>query len=144
MVGGAGNDTYLVDVTADATTEAANAGTDTCSRRLELHPRRNVENLTFVGAGNFTGNGNALANLITGGAGNDTLNGADGNRHAHRRRQRHHERRHGQRHLRVRPGFGADTVNGFDANRPAAARICSTSRRSASPRRRSTPRWRSP
>ena len=38
----------------------------------------NVENLTFIGAGNFTGTGNALANAITGGAGNDTLNGLAG------------------------------------------------------------------
>jgi Ca2+-binding RTX toxin-like protein len=39
----------------------------------------NVENLLFTGAGNFAGNGNALANDIRGGAGNDTLNGNDGN-----------------------------------------------------------------
>jgi Ca2+-binding RTX toxin-like protein len=38
----------------------------------------NVENLTFVGAGNFAGTGNGLANTIAGGGGNDTLNGADG------------------------------------------------------------------
>src|SRR6185369_4567447 len=38
----------------------------------------NVENLTFTGAGNFSGTGNALANTITGGAGNDTLDGGIG------------------------------------------------------------------
>ena len=34
-----------------------------------------LENLTFTGTGNFTGAGNALANTLTGGAGNDVLNG---------------------------------------------------------------------
>ncbi|MBW9056740.1 protease, partial [Rhizobium mesosinicum] len=38
----------------------------------------NVENLTFTGSGNFAGTGNALANIITGGAGNDTLDGGAG------------------------------------------------------------------
>ena len=38
----------------------------------------NVENLTFIGAGAFTGTGNASANVITGGTGNDTLNGGAG------------------------------------------------------------------
>jgi Ca2+-binding RTX toxin-like protein len=80
MAGGAGNDTYLVDVAADVTTEAANAGTDTVlATALSYTLGANVENLTFVGAGNFTGSGNALANVITGGVGNDTLNGDAGN-----------------------------------------------------------------
>ena len=39
----------------------------------------NVENLTYTGAGNFTGTGNALNNTITGDGGNDTLNGGGGN-----------------------------------------------------------------
>ena len=38
-----------------------------------------MENLVFVGAGNFTGTGNTLANAITGGGGNDTLDGGVGN-----------------------------------------------------------------
>ena len=32
-----------------------------------------MENLNFTGAGNFAGTGNTLANVIVGGAGNDTL-----------------------------------------------------------------------
>jgi Ca2+-binding RTX toxin-like protein len=39
----------------------------------------NVQNLTYTGTGNFTGNGNGLANTITGGPGNDTLIGNGGN-----------------------------------------------------------------
>ena len=42
-------------------------------------PSANVENLTYTGSSAFTGNGNALDNVITGGAGNDTLNGGNGN-----------------------------------------------------------------
>ena len=38
----------------------------------------NVENLTFIGAGDFSGTGNDLANTITGGGGNDTLDGGAG------------------------------------------------------------------
>ena len=37
-----------------------------------------IENLTFIGTGNFAGTGNELANAITGGAGNDTLDGGTG------------------------------------------------------------------
>ena len=37
-----------------------------------------VENLTFAGTGDFTGTGNAMANRITGGEGNDSLSGLAG------------------------------------------------------------------
>ncbi|HET6720715.1 MAG TPA: hypothetical protein VFH22_13760, partial [Rhodocyclaceae bacterium] len=37
-----------------------------------------VENMVFTGAGNFSGSGNALANVIYGGTGNDLLGGLDG------------------------------------------------------------------
>jgi Ca2+-binding RTX toxin-like protein len=39
----------------------------------------NVENLEYIGTGNFRGIGNALANEIRGGSGNDTLDGGLGN-----------------------------------------------------------------
>jgi Ca2+-binding RTX toxin-like protein len=79
LVGGAGNDTYVVDVTADVVTEAAGAGTDLVQSLANAHTlSANVENLTFIGVGDFVGTGNALVNIITGGAGNDTLNGAAG------------------------------------------------------------------
>jgi serralysin len=38
-----------------------------------------VENLTFIGTGNFNGTGNNLDNVMIGGAGNDTMNGLGGN-----------------------------------------------------------------
>src|SRR5690606_9102391 len=39
----------------------------------------NVENLAFTGTGNFSGTGNALANAMTAGSGNDSLAGLGGN-----------------------------------------------------------------
>ena len=39
----------------------------------------NIERLTLTGSGNFQGQGNNLANLITGNGGNNELHGFDGN-----------------------------------------------------------------
>jgi Ca2+-binding RTX toxin-like protein len=80
LAGGAGNDTYIVDNTGDVVTEVASAGTDTVKTTLLSYTLGvNVENLIFSGTGNFAGTGNALANVIKGGAGNDTLSGLAGN-----------------------------------------------------------------
>ncbi len=77
MIGGAGNDIYNVANIGDVITEAAGGGTDTIRTSLGSYTLvdANVENLTYTGAGNFTGTGSAVANTITGGAGNDTLDG---------------------------------------------------------------------
>lgn len=80
LIGGAGNDTYIVDASTDTVTESAKGGTDTVLTTLARYTLgTEVENLTFTGTGNFTATGNALANLITGGAGDDRLNGGNGN-----------------------------------------------------------------
>ena len=74
MAGGAGNDTYVVNAVGDIVTELAGGGTDTELTALaSLKLAANVENLTYTGVGNFNGTGNNLANVITGGAGADTL-----------------------------------------------------------------------
>ena len=39
-LGGAGNDTYVVDSSGDVVTEGASAGTDTVESTITLHPRR--------------------------------------------------------------------------------------------------------
>ncbi|WP_245487144.1 M10 family metallopeptidase C-terminal domain-containing protein [Rhizobium acidisoli] len=81
LIGAAGNDTYIVDV-SDVVTEGLNEGTDQIRTALSSYALTNianVENLTFIGTGNFAGTGNGLANTITGGAGNDTLDGGAGN-----------------------------------------------------------------
>ncbi|MGH8383533.1 peroxidase family protein [Pseudomonas sp.] len=79
MNGGVGNDTFEVDNIGDTVTEALGGGTDLVQTSLTNYLLgANVENLTYTGAGNFTGTGNALANTITGGVGNDFLNGGAG------------------------------------------------------------------
>jgi len=79
MLGGLGDDTYVVDSAGDTITEAAGEGTDTVRTALtSLTLANNVENLVYTGSGNFRGTGNALANVIDGGAGNDRLDGGAG------------------------------------------------------------------
>jgi Ca2+-binding RTX toxin-like protein len=46
---------------------------------LELQLGAEVDRLAFTGLGDFVGTGNELANILTGGAGNDTLDGGLGN-----------------------------------------------------------------
>jgi serralysin len=80
MAGGLGNDTYVVDNVLDVVIENAGEGVDLVQTTLTIYGLgAEVDNLTFTGAGNFTGTGNALANAITGGAGNDVLSGGLGN-----------------------------------------------------------------
>ncbi|EJC69565.1 Ca2+-binding protein, RTX toxin, partial [Rhizobium leguminosarum bv. viciae WSM1455] len=80
LIGGAGNDTYIVDNVGDVVTEGLNEGTDLIKTALSIYTLgNNVENLFYMGSANFTGTGNALANMITGGAGTDTLDGGTGN-----------------------------------------------------------------
>ena len=79
MQGGQGDDLYVVSVN-DTIVEFAGEGTDTIATTLNTFVQKNeVEHLTFTGAGDFAGTGNALANTMTGGVGNDTLAGRGGN-----------------------------------------------------------------
>jgi Ca2+-binding RTX toxin-like protein len=76
LIGGAGNDTYNVSNPGDVIVEAVGGGTDTVVTTIASYTLgANLENLTHNGAGSFIGTGNALANVITGGAGADTLDG---------------------------------------------------------------------
>lgn len=80
MEGGAGDDVFLVDNLRDLVVEAVNAGHDTVHTTLARQTlAANVEELHFVGTGAFAGTGNALSNVIHGGAANDTLSGGAGN-----------------------------------------------------------------
>ena len=78
-IGGTGNDTYFVDNAADVVTENSGEGTDTVRATVSYTLGANVENLTFIGTGAFSGIGNGLDNTITGGAATDTLLGGAGN-----------------------------------------------------------------
>lgn len=90
MIGGTGNDTYVVDNADDVVTESAAAGTDTIqsSVNFNLSTVANIEKLVLTGSGALTatgaaGNdhitGNSGANTIIGGAGVDTMIGGEGN-----------------------------------------------------------------
>jgi Ca2+-binding RTX toxin-like protein len=89
LIGGAGNDIYIVDTSTDTITENANAGTDTIQSSItwSIATLTNIENLTLSGYNAINGTGNAGNNVITGntydnildgGAGNDTLDGGAG------------------------------------------------------------------
>ncbi|BDG74000.1 peroxidase family protein [Roseomonas fluvialis] len=84
MAGGAGSDTYFVDSLGDVIApEGAGAGNgadDGVVTSLSAYTlATNIENLTYSGAGAFTGSGNNGANAILGGVGGDTLAGLSGN-----------------------------------------------------------------
>ena len=68
----------LYDNTGDVVNDAS--GVDTVNTTLLSYTLGGtLENLTFIGAGNFNGIGNGNDNIFTGGAGNDTLNAGGGN-----------------------------------------------------------------
>jgi Ca2+-binding RTX toxin-like protein len=88
IVGGAGDDTYVVWSSKHRVIENAGEGVDTVQSHWTYTLPENVENLTLVGKGpnSATGNelnniviGNANKNVINGGAGDDVLTGGGGN-----------------------------------------------------------------
>src|SRR5450830_852855 len=81
MTGGAGDDTYVVDARTDIVTEVASVvGIDTVRTSLAAYALgAGVEQLAYTGEAAFTGTGNALDNVITGGIGADRLDGGAGN-----------------------------------------------------------------
>jgi Ca2+-binding RTX toxin-like protein len=99
LTGGTGDDTYIMRETQDLTVEGgAGGGTDEVRSIAATYTLgTNVENLTFIGSGDFTGTGNVLDNVITGGSGNDLLSGAAGND-------------------AINGGAGNDTLNGDAGN----------------------------
>jgi len=72
--GGIGNDTYWVDSHLDIVAEVDGAGEDTVRSPVSYSLPVHVEHLVLLN-GNTIGTGNALANTITGSAGNDVLYG---------------------------------------------------------------------
>jgi VCBS repeat-containing protein len=77
--GAAGNDIYVVDNGGDVVVELPGEGRDTVRTSLASSTLAdNVEALTFTGSGSFSGIGNGLANVLTGGRGSDRLDGGAG------------------------------------------------------------------
>ena len=86
LIGGIGNDTYIVDSIADQIIEKPDAGTDKVQTSVTYSLAANVENLELlpnsvllVFDANINGTGNVLDNTITGNNGNNVLSGLDGN-----------------------------------------------------------------
>ena len=80
MQGGTGDDVYMLDSLGDRAIELRGGGIDRIETGLSSFTLgANLENLTYLGSGTFAGSGNALANVILGGGGNDLLSGLDGN-----------------------------------------------------------------
>ncbi|MFM6309906.1 MAG: calcium-binding protein, partial [Dolichospermum sp.] len=80
LIGGLGNDVYVVDTTTDTITENSGQGTDSIqsSVTFSLSVFPNIENLTLTGTTAINGTGNAGNNTIIGNSGNNTLNGGAG------------------------------------------------------------------
>lgn len=84
MSGGDGNDTYYVDNADDTVIEtnsnAVSGGVDSVHSRLAAYTLgNNVEHLYIDSTGAANGTGNALNNTLFAGAGNNVLDGRDGN-----------------------------------------------------------------
>ncbi|GAA0652777.1 beta strand repeat-containing protein [Brevundimonas lenta] len=78
LQGGLGDDRYVLEA-LDSVVEIAGQGIDTVEARIgSYNLAANVENLIYTGAGNFSGAGNVLNNVMTGGAGDDLLRGRGG------------------------------------------------------------------
>ncbi|PZR32251.1 putative Ig domain-containing protein [Caulobacter segnis] len=78
MVGGVDNDIYYVDSVNDTITELAGEGVDTVRTSVSLVLAANVENLELLGSSAINGEGNELANILTGNSAANTLKGGDG------------------------------------------------------------------
>lgn len=96
LVGLAGDDTYGVTTLGTVVVEAAGGGIDTVISSVDFTLSAEVEHLNLTG-GAINGTGNALANDIKSGAGNQVLSGLGGND-------------------TINAGAGSDTLYGGDGN----------------------------
>ncbi len=72
MTGNAGSDTYVVDNVADIGDRGGVRAPTRSRVRITFTLAANVEDLTLTGSAAINGTGNALANKLTGNAGNNT------------------------------------------------------------------------
>ena len=70
LIGGLGDDSYVVNNAGDVVTENEDEGTDRVVSSLTFTLGNNIENLILSGVSDINGIGNALNNLIAGGKGN--------------------------------------------------------------------------
>ena len=76
--GTAGDDAFQVDHPEDTVQEGSNQGSDTIHSSVSYTLPENVEKLTLTGELDIAGDGNAMANVITGNSGANVLNGQGG------------------------------------------------------------------
>lgn len=79
MIGGTGDDTYVVNQVGDVVTESVNQGTDTIESTITFTLVSNVEHLTLMGTANLNGIGSSANNVLIGNSGNNTLDSGSGN-----------------------------------------------------------------
>lgn len=80
MIGGAGNDIYLVDSTTDRIYETWGKGTDSIRSTVSMSLLWNggqIENLYLLGADDRSATGNDLDNILSGNDGHNILNAVD-------------------------------------------------------------------
>jgi Ca2+-binding RTX toxin-like protein len=78
MAGGLGNDSYYIDSTGDVVTELAGGGVDTVYTYINYLLGSELENARILGAGALDLTGNAVANVLYAGSGNNILDGGGG------------------------------------------------------------------
>jgi serralysin len=80
LIGGDGNDTYMVDHVGDKVVESNTALSqmDTVKSRISYTLGTNCENLQLLGTANSNGKGNGLDNTVYANIGNNALDGAGG------------------------------------------------------------------
>ena len=80
LIGGKGNDTYIVNQAKDKIIEDEEEGTaDLVQSSISYSLGQNIENLTLTGTDNINGTGNTLNNIITGNSGSNILTGGTSN-----------------------------------------------------------------
>ncbi len=79
LMGGLGDDTYVIDNDLDIVIENPGEGVDVVLSSVDFNLPDNVENLTLTGADDINGNGNELDNILIGNSGANELDGGDGN-----------------------------------------------------------------
>ena len=156
MIGGAGNDTYVVDDAGDVVTEAADEGTDTVQVVDQLHAGRQRREPDPDRQRGNRRHWQQAANIITGNSGNNLLDGGTGNDTAvtdpcarRRATSRTSTAVRGERHLhrfiRMPTADFVDTTLPMTADLPAIPCRCPTQRHHRRDRhgthRSSTSRW---